>query len=280
FTMHVHGNGHNARSWLLALSCGLAGRRARGRVLTLHSGLTPGFLASGSGGARTLVRLVLRSYDRVLCVNDSIRGALAALGGSRPQLETVPAYLPAPGGDQAAMPEAIGSWLATREPVLSTAMFFRPEYAVELLLGALERLKVRYPTIGCLILGGGEAPGPVRQLLSERGLEQEVLLAGDVEHGLCLKLISRSDLFVRATLADGDASSVREALALGVPVVASDVGHRPPGVVLFPTGDLERLVSTIGLGLAPARPTAPTAASPPRGVLTDLLQTYREVSAQ
>jgi glycosyltransferase involved in cell wall biosynthesis len=280
FTMHVHGNGHNARSWLLAMSCGLAGRRARGRVLTLHSGLTPSFLSSG--GARILVRLALRSFDRVLCVNDTIRRALAPLDGGRQRLATLPAYLDAP-PDPAAIPVSARSWLAAHGPVLSSALFFRPEYAVETLLSALERLRLRHPTIGCLILGGGEAPASVRQLLQERGLEHDVLFAGDVEHSLCLALISRSDLFVRATLADGDANSVREALALGVPVVASDVGHRPPGVTLFPRGDLDGLVSAVELGLARTRPpaasTASPADSPARDGLARLLDTYREVSA-
>ena len=42
---------------------------------------------------------------------------------------------------------------------------------------------------------------------------------------------------MRSTFADGDAITVREALDLGIPVVASDVVARPPGAVLFTTGD-------------------------------------------
>jgi len=44
-------------------------------------------------------------------------------------------------------------------------------------------------------------------------------------------------VFVRPTLADGDAVSVREALALGRVVVASAVGERPAAARLFPAGD-------------------------------------------
>jgi glycosyltransferase involved in cell wall biosynthesis len=60
----------------------------------------------------------------------------------------------------------------------------------------------------------------------------------------------RSHVFVRATLEDGDSISVREALALGVPVVASRVGTRPPGTILFHPGDVEDMLSKVDLAWA------------------------------
>jgi glycosyltransferase involved in cell wall biosynthesis len=82
-----------------------------------------------------------------------------------------------------------------------------------------------------------------------------VLLAGDVGHALCLCLMSKSDLFVRPTYQDGDAISVREAVAAGVPVVASNVGTRPPGVALFRAGNVDELTKTLSAHLeGEARP--------------------------
>src|SRR5205085_11930594 len=49
---------------------------------------------------------------------------------------------------------------------------------------------------------------------------------------------------------DGDASSVREALAMGVRVVASDTDFRPRGVRLFPKGDADALADAIDKALA------------------------------
>jgi glycosyltransferase involved in cell wall biosynthesis len=59
----------------------------------------------------------------------------------------------------------------------------------------------------------------------------------DLTRPQALAIVATSDLFVRPTLADGDAISVREALALGRPVVASDVGTRPRNVSTFPAGN-------------------------------------------
>ena len=74
------------------------------------------------------------------------------------------------------------------------------------------------------------------------------------------------EVFVRPTLADGDSVSVREAIALGRVVVASDVGTRPPEARLVPAGDAAALANGLisaaqELGNKPA-PAAATAADP------------------
>lgn len=53
--------------------------------------------------------------------------------------------------------------------------------------------------------------------------------------------LARSSALLRPTNTDGDAVSVREALWLGVPVIASDVVVRPAGTVLFRNRDAESL---------------------------------------
>ena len=58
-----------------------------------------------------------------------------------------------------------------------------------------------------------------------------------------------SSVYLRATTTDGDALSVREALALGVPVVASDACDRPEGVLLFKTHDAPDMARAIRMSL-------------------------------
>ncbi len=52
-------------------------------------------------------------------------------------------------------------------------------------------------------------------------------------------------ILIRATRSEGDAISVREALHVGVPVIASDCVERPDGVVSFQTGNHEALALAI-----------------------------------
>ncbi|MGB8508341.1 MAG: hypothetical protein WCD76_08045, partial [Pyrinomonadaceae bacterium] len=56
---------------------------------------------------------------------------------------------------------------------------------------------------------------------------------------------AEGDLFLRTTLYDGDAISVREALHIGVPVIATDNGMRPDGVRLIPISNGAALVEAI-----------------------------------
>lgn len=55
------------------------------------------------------------------------------------------------------------------------------------------------------------------------------------------RLMLESDLVVRATNTDGDALTVREALYLTKPIIASDIATRPTGTILFENRNSEDL---------------------------------------
>lgn len=288
WTAHVHTNGHNPKSWLLALACARAARSAPARVLTLHSGFVPAYLAGASTTARALARRALRDYRRVVCVNAEIRDAVARIGVEGARLCVAPAYVCGAGLDEtavdpnaaaaaAALPEPIARWLADDRPRLLAVLFFRPEYGLDLLIEALARLRHRHPALGCLLLGGGEGEPEARAAVRAAGLAGCVRFGGDVEHALCRSLMARADLFVRPTRVDGDALSVREALALGVPVVASDAGFRPPGTALFSRGDAGELAERLEQVLSRPRAPKPRAASTVGG-LDDLARPYSGIA--
>jgi glycogen(starch) synthase len=126
--------------------------------------------------------------------------------------------------------------------VFSVTASNRPEYGAELLVETIARLRFQQKNAGCLMIGLGEEAKAIRGLIEKRGLSNSVLLLGDVTHEECLHIMSRSSAFVRPTFTDGDSISVREALALGVPVIASDAANRPEGTVLFETGNSSDLI--------------------------------------
>src|ERR1700683_2340394 len=48
WTIRLHTNGHNAKSWLVTLLCGFVARiHGTVRILTLHSGMVPRYLNTG-----------------------------------------------------------------------------------------------------------------------------------------------------------------------------------------------------------------------------------------
>jgi glycogen(starch) synthase len=252
WTIQLHTNGHNVKSWILAFVCGFAARiHGTLRNLTLHSGMAPGYLNVGFW-RRKPAELVCGLYDRVTCVSPAIRDAIVSIGVPSERIDMTPAYFEAE-LKEVPLDSLLLAWIGSHQPLFSTTLFFRPEYGVDLLVEALKRLRPRYPSLGCLVMGSGEQYHEAVKRIRDAGFEDAILLLGDVEHDRCLALMARSNVFLRPTLEDGDSISVREASALGVPVVASRVGTRPDGVILFRRGDVEDLHSKIELALSSQR---------------------------
>ena len=255
WTLHLHTNGHNRNSWILAWLSGIAGRVGRGSVLTLHSGMAPQYVSSATGMHRSFLAKTCRLHRRIVCVAPEIATAVASLGISEHRIEVTPAFIgsqPAP----VTLDPQLAAWIEQHQPLLSTALFFRPEYGFDLLVNAIARLRERHPDVGCVVMGSGEQSAEAARQVVEKDLRGHILLAGDVDHDTCLALMAASDVFVRPTLEDGDSISVREALELQVPVVASRVGTRPPGAILFHPGDVEDLLAKLECALAHRRQAA------------------------
>jgi glycosyltransferase involved in cell wall biosynthesis len=170
------------------------------------------------------------------------------------------------------------AWIEQHRPLFSTVLFFRPEYGFDLLVAGLARMRCRYPSFGCLVMGSGEQRAEAEKRVRNAGLEQSILLLGDVDHETCLALMSACDVFLRPTIEDGDSISVREALSLGVPVVASRVGMRPSGAILFRPGDVDEMLAKIELAMAVKRGGQSSAGDLAAGTCMDrLMEIYREV---
>ena len=242
--LNVHTNGENAKSWFIALACGLAAQAGPGASLTLHSGGVPGYLRQNTGWRRHLARFASLLYDRVVCVSEELAAAVAELGISAEKLQVTPAFLPIEAPD-VEIPDQIRSWMEQHSPLVTATVFFRPEYGFEVLVEGISRLRKKYPEIGCLVMGSGENRPEAEAIIAGSGVRDSIHLVGDVQHELCLALMSRSSVFVRPTFRDGDSISVREALALGLPVVASNVGTRPSGTIVFAAGNVGELVEAL-----------------------------------
>jgi glycosyltransferase involved in cell wall biosynthesis len=273
--VHVHTSGASAKSWGVAL----AGSRARlpdgpRGVLTIHSGLCPGWLL-GAPRRQLLARHACAGYGRVVAVNGDVAHALAACGVSRERIAIVPAFLAAelsPGPP----PRRFAALREARAPLFCAAVAPGPTYGEDVLLAAFAAVRARTPRAALVVFGPGSADGPSAAV----GLRGGILALGEIDHAAALGVIAASDIFVRATRADGDALSVREALALGRNVVASDVGHRPSGCLLFAPGDAGALAGAmLGAARLPPRGRAGHGL-PVRDPFEALLDVYRSAAQE
>jgi glycosyltransferase involved in cell wall biosynthesis len=132
------------------------------------------------------------------------------------------------------IPAHLLEFVEKSRPFLLTVSGLEKEYGIGLQIEALERILEKFPNAGLMILGWGSLEKELRELIASKKYRENILLAGDINHQMALHLIDKADILLRPTYYDGDAISVREALFLQTPVVATDNGMRPPGVNLIP----------------------------------------------
>jgi glycosyltransferase involved in cell wall biosynthesis len=125
-----------------------------------------------------------------------------------------------------------------------------PEKGFDLLIEAFARLAERFGDWGLAILGEGRLRGELESLAAERGLAGRVLLPGAVASpGSTLR---KADLFVLSSRWEALPMALIEAMACGLPVVATRCisGAEPwirPGenLLLVPTEDVPGLAAAM-----------------------------------
>jgi L-malate glycosyltransferase len=115
---------------------------------------------------------------------------------------------------------------------------------VDLLLDAIEILKVSVPDIRVVIIGDGPEAASLKHLSREKGLERNVEFHGFVDdYDDALALMKSSRIFASPSIREGFGMAALEANACGLPVVTvdhkmnavSDLVTKETGVVCIPT---------------------------------------------
>src|SRR5690606_5436791 len=124
-------------------------------------------------------------------------------------------------------------------------VFFRPEFYIPTLIDAMARIVRTHPKAGLVIMGSDAGADPIREQIRRLDLDRHDVLAGDQPHDAALTIMTTARMYIRTPRKDGVCSSVLEALALGVPVVASENGTRPASVVTYKATDPDDLAAKV-----------------------------------
>ncbi|MBI4420382.1 MAG: glycosyltransferase family 4 protein [Gemmatimonadetes bacterium] len=114
------------------------------------------------------------------------------------------------------------------------------------LLEAAAKMKDRLATLDFLFVGAGEVER-FRKLAAEKALSGRVTFTGSVDDATRITLLHTSDIFALPSRAEGQPIALLEAMAAGLPVIASSVGSLPEVVGernghLITPGDVDALV--------------------------------------
>lgn len=123
-----------------------------------------------------------------------------------------------------------------------------PEKGVDVLIDAMPILCGRFPALQVAVLGDGSEREALQARIDATGCGHAITLAGHIGHPE--RFLDDATLAVQPSRSEGFGSSVLDAIARGVPVVASDTGGLRDallrgGGVLVPPGDPIELARAI-----------------------------------
>jgi glycosyltransferase involved in cell wall biosynthesis len=255
YRLNVHVNGMSKKGYGLALAAVLVGRLVnRPTLVTFHGGLSQDhFPRHDSSLAHLAFYTLFQLAGAVACDSETIQDAIVRYGIEPAKVQAIatfsPQYLQF---TSVPLPEAVEKFLKSHTHVCLSYVSFRPEYRLELLREGMKLHRRQYPGAGFIWLGfpDKELPAATEFVHDWPADERDsLLLLGNLTHDQFLTLMSRSFLYLRTPACDGVAASVLESLALAVPVVASENGRRPAGVVTFRDNEATDMAERLGFVL-------------------------------
>lgn len=104
------------------------------------------------------------------------------------------------------------------------ANFYRTK-ALDVLLHAMARAADEHQNLQLVLVGDGQERPSIERLIRELGLEDRVVLTGQLPEGR--RLLPAFDIFVLASRKEGLPLALLEAMAAGLPVIVTQVGGMP-----------------------------------------------------
>lgn len=143
-------------------------------------------------------------------------------------------------------------------PIIISTRALEEIYDVKTLIEAIPKIKESYPNVLIWIIGRGEEKQKLEELVKSLSIEKNVQFLDYVSDIELPKLLRSADIYVTTSLSDGTSASLLEALACGIPVIASDISANRPWIkndYLFSPSNPRKLAQVIlDSGFKPEKP--------------------------
>jgi glycosyltransferase involved in cell wall biosynthesis len=244
--LHIHLASY-ASFWRKALFMLPAGLFGVPYVLHLHGGAFHEFYAAQPAPMRAFIRQRLRGAARVIALSPQ-------------QGDTLTMIEPAARVDVVPNPVEVPAWQANLEDTPPMVLFLgmlRERKGVFDLLNAWPAVLVSIPGAQLVLAGSGDV-ADIWRLIGELGIERSVRIEGWVEGEAKERLLRHAWVAALPSHVEALPMAVLEALAAGVPVVATPVGGIPSAVehqrhgLLVPPGNVAELARALTLVLGNA----------------------------
>jgi glycosyltransferase involved in cell wall biosynthesis len=219
--VHVHSAAYGS-FWRKSVLCALAYAFRVPYVIHFHDGRLPDFYQRGCNAlGKSWVRVVLRRAASVVVLSRRWRDEVHKI---EPAARTTIIGNPVP------VPVSVAPLQRPARRVLFLAWLHKDKGVLDL-LKAIPVVLRSVPEAVFVIAGrgiaGGEGPGPIMELARALRIERSLRFPGWVDGSKKDSLLRQSDVFVLPSYFEALPVGVLEAMACGVPVVATAVGGIP-----------------------------------------------------
>lgn len=187
----------------------------RASQMTAYSGPLKAWRSTMTAITTRVERTAIRAADAVLVENDDMRKYVLAV--NQQKVAKAP-----PGVNTDVFTPPSGGW--NRDGyLLSVCRLGDPRKGLDRLIRAYAALTSRLrPPPGLVLAGRGRLLPATEDLIKELGLSRHIVVRRDVTQGDLIALYRQASVFVQPSFEEGLGLSVLEAMACGLPVVATE----------------------------------------------------------
>jgi glycosyltransferase involved in cell wall biosynthesis len=236
YRVHIHLNGNSPKGFILAILAEICSLLTFKRpVVTMHAGPAQIYFPKDRAPYLTpMFQFIFGAARKIICNNRQVKEKIVEYGIHPDKIVPIQAFsVQYLNYHPQSVNGTLHKFLENKSPLVSSYVFFRPEFFIEDMVKGFAELLPKYPQAGLLILGSDDGSENIRRLTKELGISENIYFTGDLDHDTFLTLVAKSTVFLRTPVRDGVASSVLEALALNVPVVASENHRRPESAITY-----------------------------------------------
>ena len=236
--------------WTLKRICG------KKLVVTVHNSMVENYYNTTNAVNRFFLKRMAKDADVTwIAVSEQAKKAMLNLPLSfSSEILVIPAYIPLSKKGESGLPLELQQYIENHDKNIVFYGHSFMKYADKDVYGFSMALKMyaslskeeqtRNGLVYCISSSSEQSLSELREMATALGIDDKVYWQiGAIDN--MASLWDSVDVYIRPTCTDGDSVAVREALDMGVRVIASDVCQRPEGVVTYSYGDNELFVGAV-----------------------------------
>ena len=192
-------------------------------ITTLHG--TDITLLGSDPSYSEIVRFGIEESDGVTAVSESLKADTYRELRCSCDIRVVPNFIDCDTHKRRDLPELRASLAPHGEKLIIHVSNFRPVKRVDAVVEVFARVHAQFPGSRLVLVGDGPEFGRVSRLAATLGIQDHVEFLG--EQDPVVPLLSVSDVFLLPSAQESFGLAALEAMACGVPIVASRVGGLP-----------------------------------------------------